>query len=187
MQKSLILASNSQRRKELLAQCNINFEVMAADIDETLEPSLKLADQVQLLALKKATHIYNQYNHRIVLAADTMVMYQDHWLGKPTNKQDAIRMLQLLSNSTHQVISGVAIITPESTYNFVDIASVTMRPLEQQEILDYVESGIPMDKAGAYGIQDVAGCFVSKIEGDYYTIVGLPLSKVIPILRKFGF
>ena len=184
MNAPILLASNSQRRKELLAQCNIPFESIASNIDETLDQKLELKQQVQQLAMKKAQVVFDQFPTRVVLAADTMVVYKNHWLGKPKDQHDAISMLKLLSNNTHQVISAVAILTPDHQYSFVEETSVTMRTIEENEIIEYVNSGIPMDKAGAYGIQDVAGSFVERIVGDYYTIVGLPLSKVIPILRK---
>ncbi len=177
-----ILASGSPRRHELLKHLVPDFSIEVSDIEEHLNPELKtLAAQVEDLARQKAIVIAQRYlgqKDTWVLGADTMVCLGDIALGKPRDPQDAVAMLQSLSGATHQVITGLALIQcsePLRVYTHHGSSDVTMRPLSAHEIQTYVDSGEPMDKAGAYGIQGQAGAFITEITGEYENIVGLPL------------
>lgn len=178
-----ILASGSPRRHELLKHLIPTFSIEVSDIEEHLNPELKhLSSQVEDLARQKAIVIAQRYLGQPdtwVLGADTMVCLGESALGKPRDPQDAVAMLQSLSGATHQVITGLALIQctdPLRVYMHHGSSDVTMRPLSTNEIQAYVDSGEPMDKAGAYGIQGQAGQFITEITGEYENIVGLPLA-----------
>ncbi len=182
----LVLASKSPRRREILSMVTENFEVRVSGADEDIENPTNIFDIPRLLAERKAeaTPIYD---NEIIIGCDTVVIYKDELLGKPTDKNDAIRMLKLLSGTTHYVVSGLALKTKEKIVSKTARTSVVMRELTDDEILSYVEKYNPTDKAGAYGIQEMAGSFVEKIDGDFYNVVGLPLCELIVTLRQeFG-
>lgn len=183
--KQIILASQSPRRKELLRQAGLSFCVCPADVEENLDLSQSIEAAVERLALEKAQAVASIYPHDIVIGADTIVYCDDQVMGKPHTKKDAVTMLNKLSGKTHQVISGVALGCEQRWECFHVISDVTFYDLSQEEILAYVESGEPLDKAGAYGIQGKGAIFVAKIVGDYYNIVGLPLAQVVRRLRRF--
>lgn len=184
--KQIILASQSPRRKELLRQAGLTFRVCPAEVDECLDTSLPIEAAVEKLAYDKASAVAAQYPHDIVIGADTIVYCDHQVMGKPHTEAKAVAMLQQLSGKTHQVISGVAIGCGEQWECFHAVSEVTFFDLSQKEILAYVDSKEPMDKAGGYGIQGKGAIFVAKIVGDYYNIVGLPLAQVVRRLRRFG-
>lgn len=173
-----ILASKSPRRKELLAMLNFPFKVDSVEIDETLDSSMSLTDAVCDLALRKAKVIASKYSNTVVIGADTIVVIGERVLGKPADKKEAKEMLTLLSGNTHNVITAVSFLLDEREHVFYSEAKVFFYPLTVEEIDQYCDSSDPYDKAGAYGIQTMGSLFVEKIDGDFYTIVGLPIAKL---------
>ena len=186
MPLSLILASSSPRRKELLTQVGIPFEISVPEVDE--QCALPGPDAVRALSRRKAEAAARMNPGRYVLAADTLVCIHGQTLGKPRDPEDAKRMLRLLSGNTHQVYTGVTVISPEGTLlTDVDHSDVTFAPMDDRMIEDYVATGEPLDKAGAYGIQGRASLFVSRLEGSYSGVMGLPLALVRQLLDKIGY
>lgn len=179
----LVLASKSPRRKEILSMVTSNFSVRVSDADESYDKETDLFLVPKILAERKALATQGGENE-IIIGCDTVVIYDGELMGKPINKQDAIRMLKTLSGTTHAVVSGICIHTCEKTISETVTTYVTFRPLTDGEIASYVEKYNPVDKAGAYGIQEAAGSFVEKIEGDFYNVVGLPLCRLCQILRE---
>lgn len=180
----LILASQSPRRKELLGLLNIPFTVRVADIDETMDPSLPIAQAVAQLSRRKAEAIPREKDD-IVIAADTVVVCDGAVLGKPKDEADAFRMLSLLSGRQHQVMTGLTVLRGEKAVSHTEITDIFFRDLTESEIRAYIETKDPMDKAGAYGIQNGAALFVERINGDYFNVVGLPVCRLGLILREF--
>lgn len=180
----VILASQSPRRKELMGLLHIPFTVRVADIDETPDPSLTPAEDVARLSRLKAEAI-PQTSHEIVIAADTLVVYDGRELGKPADYREAKQMLQMLSGKTHQVMTGLTVLRGDKQITCTEITDVRFRKLSEKEIDDYIQTGDPMDKAGAYGIQSGAAIFVESIHGDYYNVVGLPVCRLSQILKEF--
>ena len=186
----LILASQSPRRQKLLRQLGFDFVVMPAKIDENdFSDGVNPEQHVKDLSLKKAEYIAKKINEpAIVLGSDTIVVLNGTILNKPVDKPDAMRMLNTLSGNTHVVYTGIALVDVVSGRNSVAVqkTDVTFRKLSGDEIEAYVETGSPLDKAGAYGIQDDFGAvFVEHINGCYYNIVGLPLELLYSTLKKF--
>jgi len=172
----LILASGSPRRSELLTSIGVKYRVVVPNIEEILNTSLSIPDQVMDLAVQKADAI--NVDNELILAADTIVVIEDVVLGKPRDNADAVRMLKMLSGKTHSVLTGVCL-KNGSTYDvFYDENIITFKKLSEKEITEYVETGEPLDKAGSYGIQGLGGNFVESFTGDYNNIVGLPLIKL---------
>ena len=180
---NIILASQSPRRKELLGLLNIPFAIQVADIDETMEEDLPVAEAVARLSRRKAEAIPRQPAD-IVIAADTVVVCDGAVLGKPKDEQDALRMLRMLSGRQHQVMTGLTVLQGEKAVSHTEITDIFFRDLTEAEILAYIETKDPMDKAGAYGIQNGAALFVEKIHGDYFNVVGLPVCRLGLILRE---
>ena len=187
----LILASASPRRHELLSQAGLAFTVAAADINEDLLPNEAAAAYVQRLAEEKAQAIWNAHrssdaaeNPLIVLGADTCVVCDGNILGKPTNATDARRMLELLRGRTHAVLTGLAAVTAGKTVRDVEITQVTFNQISDAEIAQYIASGEPLDKAGAYAIQGYAARWIPRIEGCYFNVVGLPIARTIALLAE---
>jgi septum formation protein len=187
----LILASASPRRHELLSQSGLTFTVAAADINEDLLPDEAAAAYVQRLAEEKAQAIWNAHrssdapeNPLIVLGADTCVVCDGHILGKPTNTTEARRMLELLRGRTHAVLTGLAAVTAGKTVRDVEITQVTFNQISDAEIAQYIASGEPLDKAGAYAIQGYAARWIPRIEGCYFNVVGLPIARTIALLAE---
>ena len=178
----MILASASPRRKELLSLLGIPFSVAAADIDETMDPSLPAAQEVARVSRRKALAVQRNQED-VVIAADTIVVCDNQILGKPKDRNQAIHMLHLLSGRDHQVMTGCTVLCGEQSESFTEITDLHFRPLTDREIIKYVESGEPMDKAGAYGIQGGAALFCEKLSGDYYNVVGLPLCRLWKTLQ----
>ncbi|MBT9547690.1 MAG: septum formation protein Maf [Candidatus Sericytochromatia bacterium] len=188
----LILASASPRRKELLSELVREFLIRAADIPEDLNPHLAdLSAQIEELSLRKAQAVAELEPHNsYVLGADTVVVVDGEILGKPTDAADAQRMLEKLSDQWHEVLTGVALVKtglPPQNYSGHGLSRVKMRKLSEQEILDYIAGGEPMDKAGAYAIQGGAAAFVEVVEGRWDTIVGLPLDTVENLLKAANY
>lgn len=185
----IYLASASPRRQELLAQVGLSFVTLPQQIDESHHINEDPGHYVLRLAREKleaALHDKAYVLPMPVLAADTTVVFQGQILGKPANLAEAILMLKLLSGSQHQVLTGVAIAQAGKIVQRLVSTTVFFRPLEESEIIAYWESGEPCDKAGAYAIQGLGALFVSRIEGSYSNVVGLPLFETLQILTEFG-
>lgn len=183
---SLILASQSPRRKQLLEQMDFSFTVKTSSIVETMNDDSSPADVVQKLAREKAKAVWNAHRDAVVLAADTVVVYDGKILGKPRDEREAIEMLRLLSGRIHHVYTGVALCSTDGDESFAEQTAVEFYPLTEEDIFMYVKSGEPLDKAGAYGIQGLGALFVKRIEGDYFNVVGLPIAKTTRALIKKG-
>lgn len=211
----LILASSSPRRQELIRLLGLAVELMPGDADESVEEGWTPAEIVEQLSLRKAESVRERAagSGGVIIGSDTIVVLDGQVLGKPKDEEDAVRMLSALQGRTHQVFSGVALVDSASArrdeaVDPVDIGSykilssspegkpkimvghtasqVTFRPMSEEEIRAYVKTGEPMDKAGAYGVQGIGSVFIEKIEGDFYSIMGLPLSLVYQMLLKLG-
>jgi septum formation protein len=186
--RPIVLASRSPRRIHLLRQIGISFSVQESGVDESVPDGTLPSDIVRMLSLEKAKKVAERIGAGIVIGADTIVVLAGKVLGKPISEGDAARMLRLLSGRTHTVYTGFALVDAETGKSRVDFekTEVTFRPLAEREIERYVKSGSPMDKAGAYGIQDDYGAvFVEKINGCFYTVVGFPLSKFYEAFNIF--
>lgn len=188
----IILASQSPRRALLIKLLGLrDVRIIPSHVDESIEESLAPEEKVRELAMRKAKVLQTnpETNGGVIIGADTIVVLDAITLGKPSDPKDAVRMLSLLSGRTHTVYTGVALYdtTNKQEVHFLEHTDVTFRKLELHEIERYVASGSPMDKAGAYGIQeDFGAVFVSRIDGDYYNVVGLPLSPLYTHLRNFA-
>ena len=180
----LVLASASPRRQELLRNAGIAFEVQPANIAEDQLPGEAAKDCAERLARDKALAVARQHPHDCVLGADTVVVVDGQLLGKPSDAADAARMLRLLSGREHQVITGVCLVVSGQWSVASQTTSVTMSEITEKEIADYVASGEPMDKAGAYAIQGIASRWILRIDGDYSNVVGLPVALVVRMLRE---
>lgn len=181
-----VLASQSPRRRQLLNLLGLNFEIFIPSIEENHKGG-KPISYAKKLAEEKASVANKHFNNKIIISADTIVVLEGKILEKPTSKQDAFRMLRLLSGKTHIVYTAICVINQINNKKLIDYEKtfVTFRELSMSEIREYVESGSCMDKAGAYGIQDDLGAvFVKKINGCYYNVVGLPLQKLYVMLHK---
>jgi len=181
----LVLASASPRRREILQTAGIPFVVQAADVPEILLPDEAPRAFAERLAQEKAKAVSHQKPNDWILGADTIVVIEDLILGKPRDEADAVRMLHLLSARAHEVITAVCLVGPKEASSDLrtETTKVTMGKISPQEIQDYVESGEPMDKAGAYAIQGRASRWISSIQGDYFNVVGLPVALVYRMLQ----
>lgn len=177
-----ILASASPRRKELLQLTDLEFIIQPSMVDEIITKE-KPEDVVLELASQKAWDVWKQTGG-CVIGADTVVAYDEKILGKPVDEADAVRMLTMLSDDVHQVYTGVSIIFAGKEKTFFQKTEVEFYPLKKETILKYVQTGEPMDKAGAYGIQGKAAVFVKSIQGDYYNVVGFPIARFVHELEK---
>jgi septum formation protein len=183
----IYLASKSPRRRKLLKQIKLNFKILNIHSDEVFSDNESPLMNVKRIAYEKAKAALKKNKKGIIITADTIVVVDDKKIGKPTSKQDAVNMLKMLSGRTHIVYTGFCVINTINNKKIVDAEKtfVTFRELSLKEIEEYVASGSPMDKAGAYGIQDDYGAvFVSKINGCYYNVVGLPLTKIFTSIQK---
>ena len=185
---SIILASNSPRRRELLAQIGIrDFQILSPDVDETVEPGLSPARMVEALSLRKARAAAGRAGAEdLILAADTVVALDGRVLGKPRDQEEAFAMLSALSGREHRVYTGVTVLGGGQAATEHEETAVAFRALSPEEIRDYIATGEPMDKAGAYGIQGVGALLVQGIRGDYCNVVGLPLFRLGRMLSGFG-
>ncbi len=193
----IILASESPRRKEIMENMGIPYQVMASNVKEEVEELIP--DQmVQALAKLKTDTIKEQVRKRsdvdkdiILIGADTMVFFEEHALGKPKDREDAARMLRMLSDKVHEVCTGVSIVImtqdgSEKNISFAVSTKVRVNPLTEKQIQEYIATGEPMDKAGAYAIQGKFGIFIKEIEGDYYNIVGFPIAEIYAVMLRHG-
>jgi septum formation protein len=185
----LILASASPRRAQILRDAGFDFEVCPADVDEIRLPGESPEDYVRRLADTKACSAAEQlarkHTRAIIIGADTAVVVAGELLGKPSDVEDARRMLRLLSGRTHEVLTGVAVLRVPEGFSalHVETTRVTFLELADSDIENYIATGEPLDKAGAYGIQGIGGKFVREIEGCYFNVMGLPLSRVWSLVR----
>jgi septum formation protein len=185
--QNLILASSSPRRKELLENLQLTFTISSSEVDESFDPMLSPEDVVMELAERKAQAVFKDNPESFVLGSDTIVVANGQVLGKPTNSEEATRMLNILSGQQHDVYTGVAILSANASTKFFEKTEVQFWELTDQEISYYVQSGEPLDKAGSYGIQQLGSMLVKKIKGDYYAVVGLPVARTVRELRKVGY
>lgn len=184
----IILASGSPRRKELLQTLGFHFEVLPSNADEAID----LIDEdfngyVERLAQRKAKVVSETEKHSLVIAADTIVVFNGNVYPKPSTAEEAVKFLTSFAGKTHSVFTGICLQYGERTISFSEETKVTFKPLDEILIKAYVDSGDPMDKAGGYGIQTAGALLVEKIDGDYLNVVGLPLSKFVDVMREEGF
>lgn len=189
MNRQLILASSSPRRRELLKQLGLDFNTLPCRIEETSPPGLHPRELVETLAAGKARAVAALLDDGIVIGADTVVVLGRKVLGKPAGAGDAVEMLRQLQGRSHEVYTGVALVDAGCGKILIDHARtrVFFKPLGEPEILKYVSTGEPLDKAGAYAVQGLAAMFVSRLEGCYTNVVGLPLAKLSDMLGEFGY
>ena len=193
--KKIILASSSPRRCALLNQMGIKFDLMPSNINEDTFKHLKGSELVKTLALEKAKNIFNKLEKTeeniCIIGCDTIVSINDIILGKPKDKEDALNMLMLLNNNMHTVFTGLSLVGLKNNVYFEETicssSNVYFSNFSKKELLEYVNTLEPMDKAGAYGIQGKGGFLVSKIDGDFYSIMGLPINKLYNMLNKHNF
>jgi septum formation protein len=186
MRQRLILASSSPRRRELLSQIGLEFDVVPAHVDESLRAGEHPAAYVERLALEKARAVHARFADAIVLGADTTVVLEGAVLGKPADRPEAERMLRALAGRTHQVHTGVAAVSERAWRAHVETTDVTFGVIAEADLQRYLDSGDPMDKAGAYGIQGFAARWIPRIEGDFFNVVGLPLAATVRLLEELG-
>ena len=186
----IILASQSPRRRELMDLRKIDYTVMPSGADETFEEGLAITEQSKRLAYIKAKEIFNKTNgDRIVIGSDTMVLKEKNIYEKPKNEADAIRMLNELKNDSHQVITSLCVLIQKGEkfkeYLDYDMAEVYLKDMSEKEIKNWVKNGNPLDKAGAYAVQSEFCVFVDKINGNYTTVVGLPMHKLYDVIKDY--
>jgi len=188
MTPRIVLASSSPRRKELLLQIGLSFTVAPEDIDENVLPGEQPEAYAARVALDKARIASQRAGEGVIIAADTIVVIGDSILGKPADAHDAKRMLAMLSGKEHRVVTALAVMdaTTAKSVTRTSVTKVWFRDLSEREIAAYVATGEPLDKAGAYGIQERGALLVERIEGCYSNVVGLPLSLLGELLREFG-
>lgn len=186
--RKIVLASSSPRRRELLALTGLHFVVDWSNYEETFTPGVGSRLLARRLSHEKAKAAAKKYTDALLIAADTFIAYRHSFLGKPRTSREAIRMLSLLSGRSHNVVTGFTIIdaaTGKRVSRSVQ-TKVRFRKLTKKEIISYVRTGEPMDKAGAYAIQGLGSLLVERIEGDYFNVIGLPLSALVEALKEFG-
>lgn len=182
---SIILASQSPRRRELLELFKLPFTVRCADIDETMDPQLSPFDEVARVSREKAQAVPRESDD-VVIAADTIVVLGSAVLGKPHSEEEAIQMLTALSGRDHQVMTGLTVLRGNRIISCTEVTDIHFRELSRKEIAAYVATGEPMDKAGSYGIQGGAALFAEKMAGDYYNVMGLPVCRLHRILTELA-
>ena len=182
---SLILASQSPRRRELLGLTGLDFTIRVADIDETMDLSKAPYDEVARVSRLKALAVARKPED-VVVAADTIVVCDHQVLGKPRNDAEAFRKLRLLSGRDHQDMTGKTVLRGDEVITCTEVTDIHFRDLSDGEIRAYIATGDPMDKAVSYGVQGGAALFVTRLEGDFYNVMGLPVCRLALILRQFG-
>lgn len=184
--KKIILASSSPRRKEILSDAGFKFDVEVLPIDENDLPALTPAEVAEYLASQKVAQFVHRGDDFIVIAADTVVIVENQILNKPENEEEAVRMLKLLTGRKHTVITGVSIKIGEEIQSFSDKTVVWFKDLSEEEIVYYIKNYSPLDKAGSYGIQDFLGMVgISRLEGSFYTVMGFPIHVVYDYLKPY--
>ena len=181
----IILASKSPRRKQLMDLLELPYEIIVADIDETINQDKDLRKEIERLSFLKALKVYNDNKDAVVIGADTIVVVNDKVLGKPKDEKMAKEMLSQLQNNKHTVITGVSIISSKMSETFSNVSEVYFNPMSEEEILNYIKTKEPMDKAGAYAIQGIGAKFINRINGDYYSIMGFPISEIYNRIQKY--
>lgn len=181
----LILASKSPRRRELIDLLKIPYEVIVSEVDESIDLKGNLRKEIEKLASRKAEKVFLDNQDATVIGADTIVVINNEVLGKPKDEKDAYRMLKMLSNNIHEVITGVCIMNKNKIDSFSCSTRVIFNELSDEEINEYISSSEPFDKAGSYAIQGLGAKYIRSIEGDYYTVMGLPISEVYKRLKNF--
>lgn len=183
---NIILASASPRRKEILENANVKFKIMSSDIEELTLDGESPCQMVMRLAFEKGIDIANKQKSDLVISADTIVVLDNKVLGKPKDEKEARYMIESLSGKTHQVITGISLINLENNKKIIDyvISNVKFKNLSEEDINDYISTNESLDKAGAYGIQGYGALLVDEIQGDYFNIVGLPISRLSDLLKK---
>lgn len=182
--RKIILASSSPRRRELMNLAELKYDICIRNVDETIPEGIAPEEAAEITARKKAIAVAEINNDAIVVGADTIVVYNGKIMGKPADKEDAKSMLRMLSGKEHEVITGVCLVLNKKCNMFHCVSKVKFHNLTEEEINHYVACGEPMDKAGAYGIQGKGCVLVEKIEGDYFNIVGLPVSRLVREIKK---
>jgi nucleoside triphosphate pyrophosphatase len=180
--ETLILASSSPRRRQLLEMLGFTLRVVSPNIQEVRRPAETAIDYVERLAREKALSVHGP----LVLGADTTVIVRDEVLEKPENRDDALRMLRKLQGRTHQVITSVALVADQKVHQATDVTNVTFRRADDSMLEAYVATGEPMDKAGAYGIQGYGAALVERVDGDFFSVMGLPVRLVLNLLEEAG-
>lgn len=191
MKNEFILASNSPRRREILNNAGVSFFVYALEVDESVPSGTLPFDAVKIVSARKANAVKSELGERaagkIILSADTVVSADGKILGKPENEIKAVEMLRFLSGRRHTVYTGFTIIKDEFEFSDYESTDVFFRSLSEKEIVSYVKTGEGNDKAGSYGIQGIGGLLTEKIQGDYFNVVGLPISKInVTLFEKLG-
>ena len=181
----IILASASPRRRELISLISENVKICPSDVDETIPESILAESAPEFLAVKKAAAVAKDYPFDTVIGCDTSVIVDGIILGKPADREDAKRMLSLLSNKTHKVITGCAVFKDGKSVSFSEVTEVKFHALTEAEIEEYLDKNEYADKAGAYGIQGYASLLIEGINGDYFNVVGLPVSRLSRLLKRF--
>ena len=184
--RRFILASASPRRKEILEKAGYSFEIIVSDADENITEDLSPKKTVEVLAERKALSVWESNRDSVVFGCDTVVAIDGRILGKPTDDEDAFNMLKMLSGRTHTVSTGVCICSEDKTEVFSNTTKVEFYPLSDETIRSYIASGEGKDKAGSYGIQGYGCVLVKEINGDYFSVMGLPVSQSSRVLADFG-
>jgi septum formation protein len=188
MKKRIILASTSPRRRELAQAMGLDFEIVPSGYEEDMKLKIKPEEMVKMFSYGKAFDVSKKFNEGIVIGVDTIVVFNGKNLGKPKSKEDAFMMLKSYSGKKQYVYSGVCMIDCKTRKIISDCekTEVYFRKMEDNEIRDYIETGGPMDKAGAYGIQDLSSIFIKKINGCYFNVMGFPIHNIHKNLKKMG-
>ena len=182
----VILASQSPRRKQLLKNITETFDIIPSDADETMPEGVSPAECAAEISRRKAFDVKARFPDSLIIGADTIVVLDNKILGKPRDEEDAFNMLSALSGNTHTVYTGLTVSFGDTTFSEAVATKVTFRTLTPDMIRRYIATGEPMDKAGAYGIQDKGAILVEKIDGDYFNVVGLPICRLAKILGDMG-
>lgn len=183
--RKIILASQSARRRELITYIFDSFDVIPSDADETPPENVSPEDIPEILSVRKAMSVAKKYPEAVVIGCDTVVILDGAIFGKPKDEAEAFLTLKALSGRTHTVVSGVCICCEGKNMSFSQSTEVTFYPLSDSDILRYISESSPLDKAGAYGIQDRGGLFVKKINGDHYNVIGFPVARLKIELERF--
>jgi septum formation protein len=188
MHRTIVLASSSPRRQEIIRNLGLEALVIPSRVDEAVEPELAPAQIVEELALRKANSVAEEQTDSIVIGSDTIVVLDGNILGKPRDEADAFHMLQRLQGRAHEVYSGIACVdSSNKQYSVRHCRTVVhMKPLSEQQIKRYIATGEPMDKAGSYGIQGKGAVFIERLDGDFFSVMGLPVHLLYEMLLEFG-
>jgi septum formation protein len=188
MRRKIILASRSPRRKQLLEQIGLKFEIRESEYEEDMKAHGNPFDLAKFLALKKGEDVARHYDDAIIIAADTFIIFEDKFIGKPKSDKEAKNLFKKFSGKEHAVVTGFAVIDTKNNkiINDYGICKIKFMEIDEKEIDAYISTGKPLDKAGGYAIQEQGGVFIEKVSGDYFSIVGLPINKVYCALKEVG-